>query len=61
MLTLNPVYDNGLLTSRGVINVAKNSWGKTLEVEVWTNPARFLWVNARTTSPLPAVGQDIAF
>lgn len=43
VLTLNPVYANGMLTDKGVINVVKNSLGKTGAQEVPINPSRFLW------------------
>lgn len=45
VMTLNPVYDGGMLTDRGVINVVKNSLGQTRPIEVGINPARFAWVD----------------
>lgn len=45
IITLNPRFDGGLLTSAGVLNVAKNSAGRTGKVTVRIDPARLRWLD----------------
>lgn len=48
ILTLNPIYDNKLLTDKGYINVDKNSIGRTGAVEVGIKPSHFKWLDSVT-------------
>jgi hypothetical protein len=50
VLTLNPIYENGLLTTKGVIRVAKNSVGRTGQQKVFIDPARFKWLAKKVES-----------
>ncbi len=47
VLTLNPVYEGKLLTTRGVINVAKNSTGRTGIQTVFIDPSKFKWIDTK--------------
>lgn len=47
VLTLNPVYEGKLITTRGVINVAKNSTGKTGVQTVFIDPSKFKWIDSK--------------
>ena len=44
-LTLNLVYEDGRATNRGIINVVKNSTGKTGQVEVFTDLQHLAWID----------------
>lgn len=47
-LTLNLVYDeSGKATNRGIINVVKNSTGKTGKVEVFTDLQHLAWIDSQ--------------
>lgn len=54
VVTLNPIYDGQYITPRGVINVVKNSLGKTESVEVGIDPSRFIWIDDTLFQPKPA-------
>ena len=47
VLTLNPVYEGKLMTNRGVINVAKNSDGKTGLQTVFIDPSKYKWIDKK--------------
>lgn len=49
VLTLNPVYENGLLTDNGIINVAKNSAGRPGRQSVGIDPSRFKWIDRKSS------------
>lgn len=51
VLTLNPIYSGGLITNKGIINVAKNSIGRPLEQCVAIDPSRFQWMDRRLPMP----------
>lgn len=51
VLTLNPIYSGSLITSKGIIRVAKNSIGQPLEQCVAIDPSRFQWVDRKLTMP----------
>lgn len=59
VLTLNPVYDGKLMTDRGVINVAKNSDGKTGLQTVFINPSRFKWMDKKVPEDQQVRREDI--
>lgn len=45
VLTLNPIYAGGMLTNQAIINVAKNSLGRTGQEWLYINPARLQWTD----------------
>jgi hypothetical protein len=59
VLTLNPVYEGKLLTNRGVINVAKNSTGKTGVQTVFIDPSKFKWIDKAVPENQQVKQEDI--
>jgi hypothetical protein len=47
VLTVNPIYQGKMLTEEGVINVVKNSLGKSEPVTVYIKPSRLAWLDKR--------------
>lgn len=59
VLTLNPVYEGKLMTNRGVINVAKNSTGKTGVQTVFIDPSKFKWIDKAVPDSQQVKAEDI--
>jgi len=47
VLTLKPIFQGGLMTDTGIINVEKNNTGRTGEETVRIDPAHFKWIDTK--------------